>query len=293
MYLLSKIKNTKKETVSKEKKIYYLPTGSIITNPNRMRRTVRNVSLSKLADSIQKYGILQPILIKKRDVVPFVESGGERIYSEKYEIVAGERRWLAAMMLNLTEIPCIITDADAKLSLEISLTENIQRENLHFLEEAEGASKLIRGFGASAIEAAETICLTKASLANRFKISRFEEDEKNAIIRSGLSERHTFAISRIESKEKRLSLLEQATSASMSAPETERAVEELLNPTYKTKGDEKRKVSVISDVGFFLNSLNRAINVLESSGIKVYKSEIDSENELEVNLKIKKRTKQK
>ncbi len=293
MYLLSKIKNAKKENTVREKKIYYLPTGSIIPNPNRTRHTVGNVSLSKLSDSIQKYGILQPILIRKRDIIPFVEAGGERIYSEKYEIVAGERRWLAAMMLNLDEVPCIITDADAKLSLEMSLTENIQRENLHFLEEAEGASKLIRGFGADAYEAAETVSLTKSSLANRFRLLRLEDEEKNAIIRSGLSERHMTAISKVDCKEKRLSLLEQASSASMSAPETERAVEELLHPAYKTKGDEKRKVSVISDIGFFLNSLNRAINVLESAGIKVYKSEIDHENELEVNLKIKKKTKKK
>ena len=97
------------------------------------------------------------------------------------------------------------------------------------------------------------------------------------------------AISRIEGKDKRLSLIERAVSTSMNAPETERAVEELLHPLYRTKGDEARRVMVISDIGFFLNSLNRSIGILESAGIKVDKSELDSEGTLEIKIKIKKK----
>ncbi len=294
MEVLEKIKKLKKEkSKAKEKKIYFLSPSEITPNPNQTRRSLGNASMERLADSIQKYGILQPVIIRERENVPFIESGGEKIYSEKYELVAGERRWRAAMMLNLEEIPCILTDADEEASLEIHLVENLHRHNLHFLEETEGASKLIRGFGAQAEKAAEVLSVTKPTLANRFKILRLSETEKNLIIKSGLSERHTAAISKIEDEEKRLALMEQAASASMSAPETERAVEALLHPIYRTKGDEKRKITVISDIGFFLNSLNRAVGILESAGIKVYKSELDSEGTFEINLKIKKKSKSK
>jgi|GEM_PF-1187495 len=296
MAFISKIKEFKKKKTERpfrEKKIYYFPTGSIIPNPNQTRRTMENINLSKLADSIQKYGIIEPIIIRKRDNVPYIEMNGERIYAEKYEIVAGERRWRAAMSLNMNEVPCIITDCDEKLSLKMALAENIQRENLHFLEEAEGASKLIKGFGVKANDAAEDVSQSKSSLAKRFKILNTTEEEKKAIIKSGLSERHIVAISKINEEEKRFSIMEQAVSASMSAPETERVVEEVINPIYRTKGDEKRKITVISDIGFFLNSLNRAINILENSGTKIYKSELDSEGFLEITLKIRKKPKAK
>ncbi len=296
MAFISKIKEFKKKKTEKafrEKKIYYFPTGSIIPNPNQTRQTMGNISLSKLTDSIQKYGIIEPIIIRKRDKVPYIEMDGERIYAEKYEIVAGERRWRAAMSLNMNEIPCILTDSDEKTSLEMSLAENIQRENLHFLEETEGASRLIKGFGVQANDAAEVISLSKSALAKRFKILNASDEEKKAIIKSGLSERHIIAISKIEDEEKRFSIMEQAVSASMSAPETERAVSEILHPVYRTKGDEKRKITVISDIGFFLNSLNRAISILENSGTKIYKSELDSDGFLEINLKIRKKPKAK
>ena len=263
----------------------------MIPNPNQTRKNVGGITFSKLVDSVQRYGIIQPIIIRKRDNVPFVELNGERIYAEKYEIVAGERRWRAAMALNMDEVPCIITDADECRSLEIALTENIQRDSLHFLEETEGASMLIRGFGFKVQDAAEIVSITKPSLSGRFRILNLPDEERNEIIKSGLSERHILAISKINDSEKRLSLMEQAVSTTMNAPETERAVEKLLHPEYRTKGDEKRKITVISDIGFFLNSLHRAINILENAGIKVYKSELDSEDYLDVNLKIKKNNK--
>lgn len=294
MIFSKKIKPLKAKSNSpKERKIYLLSPAEISPNPNQLRRSISNTSLSRLADSIQKYGILQPIIIRERKNIPFIESGGEIIYSERYEIIAGERRWRAALMLGLSEIPCIISNADDKASLEIHLIENIRRDKLHYIEETEGASRLIRGFESQVDEIAEILSLPKTALANRFKILRLPEDEKSMIIKSGLSERHISAISKIDNEEKRLILLEQVLSSSMNAPETERAVEALLHPVYKTKGDEKRKITVISDIGFFLNSMNRAIGILENSGIKVDKSELDSEGYLEIKIKIRKKTKSK
>lgn len=294
MDVFEKIKKLKKEKNNlHEKKLYRLSPAELVPNPNQVRQSLGNVSLSRLADSIQKYGIIEPIIIRKRTNVPYIESGGERIYAEKYEIISGERRWRAAMMIKLDTVPCILTDADEKTALEIYLAENTQRDDLHFIEETDGASRLIRGFGAKALEAAEVISVTKSLLANRFRIFSFSENEKKAIIKSGLSERHICAISKVESEEKRFALIEQASSSSMSAPETERAVDVLLHPQYKTKGDEKRKITVISDIGFFLNSLNRAVSILENTGIKVDKSELDSDGTLEIKIKIRKKPKYK
>jgi ParB family chromosome partitioning protein len=288
---LKALKNSKPKP--REKKIYYLSPSQIIPNPNQTRTSFANVSLSRLADSIQKYGILHPIIIRKRDCVPYIEAAGEKIYSQEYEIVSGERRWRAAMLLSLDEIPCILTDADEKTALELHLTENVMRDDLHFLEETEGASMLIRGFGAKADEGAEILSITKPALANRFKILRLSDAEKKRIIQSELSERHVVAISRVENEEDRSSLMDQAVSTSMNAAETERAVNMLLHPTYRTKGDEKRKITVISDIGFFLNSLNRSIGLLENAGIKVDKSELDSDGVLEIKIKIRKKSKSK
>ncbi len=294
MSIISKVTSFKRKSKEKtERKIIFLPTGDMIPNPFRVRSSSGNVTLKKLADSIQRYGIIQPIIIRKRDNVPFVEIGEEKVYGEKYEIVAGERRWRAAIMLNLNEVPCILIDSTAKEGLEISLAENIQRDPLHFLEEAEGASILINDFDSDAAEAAEALSITKPSLMNRFNIMQLTECEKKVIMKSGLSERHATAISKIEDREKRFRLIEQAVSTSMSAPETENAALGMINPTFRTKGDTKRKIAIMPDVGFFLNSLNRAIVILENAGIKVDKTELESEGILDINLKIKKRHKTK
>jgi ParB family chromosome partitioning protein len=294
MEVFSKIRSFKKEREKyTEKKIYFIPPSELVPNQNQTRQSFGKTSLSKLSDSIQKYGILQPIIIRKRENVPYIESGGERIYAETYEIVAGERRWQAALMLNMKEVPCILTDVNDKTSLEIHLNENIQRAPLHFLEEADGACRLIRGFETQAIDAAEIISLSKPALANRFKILNLSEQEKREIIKNELSERHALAISKINDEEKRFALIEQVSSTCMSAPETERAVESLLYPKYRTKGDERRKITVISDIGFFLNAINRAVSILESTGTKVDKSELDSENFYEIKIKIRKKPKTK
>ena len=281
----------KKESKKTEKSIVFIPTGELIPNPNNSRRDSESLRMEGLIDSIQKFGILCPLIIRKRDVVPYIEVGGEKVFAERYEIISGERRWRGAMMLNLDKVPCIIYDVGENVALELFLSENINRENLHFLEETDGADKLISNFGASGEKAAEAISVTKPCLANRFKILSLTRGEQNIIIRNKLSERHATAFVRIEDREKRFRLIEQAVATSMSAPEAERAAEEIVNPVYKTKGDMNRKIAVISDVGFFLNSLNRAIGILEASGIRVDKSELESSDTLEINIKIKRKSK--
>jgi len=190
MYLLSKIKNAKKENTVREKKIYYLPTGSIIPNPNRTRHTVGNVSLSKLSDSIQKYGILQPILIRKRDIIPFVEAGGERIYSEKYEIVAGERRWRAAKKAGIKKIPVIVRDYNDLAVREVALIENLQREDLNPIEEALGYRSLMDEYNLTQEEISVRLGKSRSAIANSVRLLTLDDMTREKLIAGEITEGH-------------------------------------------------------------------------------------------------------
>ena len=164
--------------------IVYLAVDAIAPSAVQPRQNFSPAQLEELSRSIAEYGVLSPLTVRPRQ-------GG-------YELVAGERRLRAARMAGLSEVPCIILELDLEEASFIALVENLQRNDLDFLEEARGIAQLIRLFGLSQEECARRLGKSQSAVANKLRLLRLPEDVLNAMRNAGLTERHGRALLRLE-----------------------------------------------------------------------------------------------
>ena len=164
--------------------IVYLAVDAIAPSAVQPRQNFSPAQLEELSRSIAEYGVLSPLTVRPRQ-------GG-------YELVAGERRLRAARMAGLSEVPCIVMELDLEEASFIALVENLQRNDLDFLEEARGIAQLIRLFGLSQEECARRLGKSQSAVANKLRLLRLPEDVLNAMRNAGLTERHGRALLRLE-----------------------------------------------------------------------------------------------
>ena len=184
--------------------------------PNREqpRKKFDEEKLQELSESIKTYGLLQPILVQKRD--------------DYYEIIAGERRWRAALKAGLKEIPVIVGDYSEKEILELSLIENIQREDLNPIEEAEAYKRLMDEFRLGQAEVAARVSKSRSAVANSLRLLKLEERVRKMVVDGQLSMGHARAILPVEDAERQYELAQKITEKQLSVRETEKIVKEML-----------------------------------------------------------------
>jgi ParB family chromosome partitioning protein len=184
--------------------------------PNRKqpRKNFDDEKLEELAESIKTFGLLQPILVQKRDGY--------------YEIIAGERRWRAALKAGLKEVPVIIRDYTEKEILELSLIENIQRENLNPIEEAQAYKRLMDEFGLGQAEVAQRVSKSRPAVANSLRLLKLEENVQKMLIDGQISMGHARALLPLEIPEEQLAVAQKIAEKELSVRETEKLVKELL-----------------------------------------------------------------
>lgn len=157
-------------------RVRYIPINDIRPNPQQPRRRFDSESLQELAASIAAYGILQPITVRQQGAV--------------YELVAGERRWRAARIAGLRQVPCLLARVDEEDAALLALIENLQRRDLDYMEEAAAIARLLRRYGLSQQQAAERLGRSQSAVANKLRLLRLEEPVAEALHRYGLTERH-------------------------------------------------------------------------------------------------------
>ena len=184
--------------------------------PNREqpRKKFDEEKLQELSESIKTYGLLQPILVQKRN--------------EYYEIIAGERRWRAALKAGLKEIPVIVGDYSEKEILELSLIENIQREDLNPIEEAEAYKRLMDEFRLGQAEVAARVSKSRSAVANSLRLLKLEERVRKMVVDGQLSMGHARAILPVEDADQQYELAQKITEKQLSVRETEKIVKEML-----------------------------------------------------------------
>lgn len=214
----------KKETVQKvESGETKLKITQVEPNREQPRKKFEEDALIELSESIKQVGILSPILVKKRD--------------DYYEIIAGERRWRAAKMAGLKEVPVIIKDYTDQEILEVSLIENIQRERLNPIEEAIAYKKLIEEFKLKQDEVAERVSKSRTAVTNSMRLLKLDERVQKMVIDEMLSTGHARCLIGIEDKEIQYSLATKVFDEKLSVRETEKLVKSLE----KKKIDTKKK----------------------------------------------------
>lgn len=198
-----------------------------LVEPNREqpRRNFEEDALLELADSIKQYGVLQPLIVRKRD--------------DYYEIIAGERRWRAAKMAGVKEVPVIIKDYNQQEILEIALIENIQRENLNPIEEAMAFKKLLEEFNLKQDEVAERVSKSRTAVTNSMRLLKLDGRVQQMIIDDMISTGHARALLAIDDPEQQYALANRIFDEKLSVRETEKLIKDLKNPK---KQKEKKKI---------------------------------------------------
>ena len=197
-----------------ENKVIYVPVGDILPNRFQPRLAFDEKELNELATSIVKYGVIQPIVLRK--------------IGEKYEIIAGERRYKASILAGLKNIPSIIMNTDDNTSAEIALLENIQRKNLTVIEEAQSYKKLIdKGFTQDDI--ASKLGVSQSSIANKLRLLNLPKEVQNALLYNQISERHARSLLTLNNADLQNNLLKRIISEKLTVKQTEDEIATLLN----------------------------------------------------------------
>ncbi len=252
--------------------IILVPQEEIYPNPNQPRQRFDFDELEGLAQSIRQNGIIQPIAVR-------VNGKGE------YELISGERRLRASRLVGITQIPCIIMEADDEKSALFALLENIQRSDLNFFEEAVAIEKLITDYGMSREEVCKKLGKAAPTISNKLRLLRLPEEMRLKITQENLSERHARALLRLTS----VSQMERAMSIiaekRLNVAETERLVSQILTT------DSRRRqpaVKLFKDVRIFVNTLNHAVDTMRKAGIEADSAKSETDEYIEYIVRIPK-----
>ena len=254
-------------------RVRYIPINDIRPNPQQPRRRFDQDGLRELSESIAAYGILQPLTVR-------AQNGG-------YELVAGERRWRAARMAGLRQVPCLLARVDEEDAALLALIENLQRRDLDYMEEASAIARLLRRYGLSQQQAAEKLGRSQSAVANKLRLLRLEEPVVDALRRYGLTERHARALLRLEDGEQRLAAAEHMGKRGMNVAAAEAYIEQLIARN-QTTPPKRRSTYVIKDVRLFLNSVERGIRLMRGAGVGAKVARQDTEEEICLTVRIPK-----
>ncbi len=261
----------------KEVKVIKVPIDQIFPNPYQPRKTFDDSALEELADSIAQYGVLQPLLVTP------AEDG-------RYLLIAGERRLRASRMAKLEEVPVIISEYTSQQIAEIALIENLQREDLHFLEEAEGYEQLMEQFHLTQEALAVRVGKKQSTIANKQRLLRLSAAIRKLLVEKNLSERHARALLRLDDDVLRMEVLQTVIARGYNVRQTEEYIAKLL----ADKQQEKRKrLVIVNDVRIYLNSIKQVVNSIKSVGIPVNMEQTVEGDDVVVSLRIKNQKKPK
>ncbi len=257
---------SEKAKVDEEEKVFSIQISEIELNPNQPRKVFGEEALLKLADSISRYGIIQPLVVRKQ--------------GERYELVSGERRLRAAKEIGLSTVPCVLRLASDNESAEIAIIENLMREDLNVFEEAEAIQALIDTYSLTQEEIGQKLSCSQSYIANKLRLLRLTKETRDIILKNSLTERHARAILKIKDEAKRQKVLEIVASQGLNVSKTEALVEKVSSGETKQEPQKKTYQSARS----FFESLSRAIEAAESSGIKIKSRKIESEDQVEITI---------
>ena len=256
------------------RRVLDLPIDALRPNPNQPRIEFDEASLRSLSDSIRRYGILQPLTVRRTD--------------EGYELIAGERRLRAAKIAGLREVPCLLARSSEEESALLALIENLQRRDLHYLEEAAAIARLIATYGLSQEQAAERLGKSQSAIANKLRLLRLPDSVRQFLQENGLTERHARALLRLGTEEQQLSAAQVFCRRRMNVAAAEAYIEDLLHRQQVTP-PKGRTTYIIKDVRLFLNSVDRGLHLMRQAGVNADWGRQDTDEEILLTIRIPKR----
>ena len=225
---------SKTETTEGEEPQTLVKITKVEPNREQPRKNFDEDALQELADSIKQFGLLQPILVQNR--------------KDYYEIIAGERRWRAAKLAGLKEVPVIIRNYTEQEIVEISLIENIQREDLNPIEEAQAYKRLLTEFHLKQDEVAERVSKSRAAVTNSIRLLKLNEEVQRMVVDEMISTGHARALLAVENPEEQYNLAQRIFDEKLSVRDVEKLVKNLHKPAKPKKVDDKTMQVIYQDI---------------------------------------------
>ena len=217
-------KNSDKENI--EKGVIMLRIGEVEPNRDQPRKVFNEDKLHELADSITQHGIIEPLIVVKRD--------------DYYEIVAGERRWRASMMAGLTEVPVVIKDYTKQQVVEVALIENLQREDLNPIEEAKAYQQLIEEYNLKQDEVADKVSKSRTTITNSIRLLKLDDAVQDMLVAECITSGHARALLALDDKSLQYEIANKILDEKLSVRETEKLIKQVKNGTYGKKTVKKK-----------------------------------------------------
>lgn len=237
-----------------------IPLELISTNPDQPRKSFEDKELMELCDSIKEFGVIQPIIVKRN---------GKGVYI----LIAGERRLRAAALAGLKRIPAIIRDADEKDSALLALVENIQRENLNYIEEAAAYKHLMDDYGLTQTEIARRVGKQQSTISNKIRILSLPTDIQQVLAENQLTERHARALLKVEDNNIRKQILDRVIAHNLNVKQTEKLIMDVLtkHEEERRRGDKLRFINY----RIYINTIKKAFNSISEveKGAKYYQED--------------------
>jgi len=256
----------KLKTYMETGRVVFLPARSIQPNPAQPRKIFQEEALQELTRSIQQHGILQPLSVRR-------VSGG-------YQLIAGERRLRAGIQAGLSEIPCIIMNMDDKESSLTALVENLQRQDLDYIEQAQGIHRLMEQFSMSQEQAARLMGKSQSAVANKLRLLKHSPRVLQALRENALSERHARALLKLPTEAQTLKAISTISRLNMSVSRAEQYIEQLLSDPVQPP--------VQASIRTFLKNVTQTLARIQSSGIAAVSERRETDSQIVLTITIPK-----
>lgn len=254
--------------------VIQLPVADIEPNRYQPRSIFNEEKISELAQTIHTHGMIQPIIVRKTE-------------DERYEIIAGERRWRAVQSLDWEYIPGIVRDMNETETASVALIENLQREELTVIEEATAYAKLIDMHELTQEALAQRLGKNQSTIANKLRLLKLPEAVQHALLNKEITERHARALIKVDDPEKQVELLVEILERHLNVKQTEEKIANLNKPTTKKK--QPRLKGINKDIRIAMNTIRQSLNMVSDTGIDVESDEEDLEDYYQITIKIPKK----
>lgn len=255
-----------------QEEVRQIAIGDIDTSPFQPRTVFDDDRIDELCQTIKTHGVIQPIVV--------------RVRNNRYEIIAGERRWRAVTKLGYETIPAIVREFNDSQTASIALIENLQREGLTAVEEAVAYQKLIELHQLTQESLAQRLGKSQSTIANKLRLLMLPEVVKIALMERKISERHARALLSLDSEELQLKVLEEVLTKDLNVKQTEVRIAFLKE---STKLKKAKRISFTKDVRLALNTIRQSIEMVSGSGLQIKTNEKDHDDHYEIVIKIPKR----
>lgn len=263
-------------TLEDNRVVINISLEKVSPNPYQPRKEFSTNSIEELSASIKEYGVLQPINVRK-------------IGSDGYELIAGERRLRASKLAGLSHIPALVIEVLEQDSAVIALIENLQRQDLNFIEEAEGYFNLIHDHGITQEVLAKKVGKKQSTVANKLRLLKLSQDVKKTILENNLTERHARALLKLPDEELHRKALTQIINKSLNVKKTEELVEKMLDEIAITNPNVKdRRIRGKMNYNIYVNTIKNTYKEILKTGYNIEYGQADKGEYVEITLKIPK-----